>query len=68
MRKIIILTLFCLGITINSMGGGKMRLRSSSFKEGGNIPKKFVMISIGGENISPEFEWQGAPANTKSFA
>src|SRR5574341_1649094 len=40
-------------------------LTSSAFTEGAAIPKKF---SCDGENVSPQLKWNGAPANTRSFA
>jgi len=69
MKKItVFIILFILSLAFNCFGGGKMLLKSKSFKEGGDIPKKYVMKTIGGENISPQFEWENAPQNTKSFA
>src|ERR1700758_624275 len=41
-----------------------MRLLSTSIREGGQIPKRFTCE---GENISPEFSWEDAPKETKSF-
>ncbi|MBY6243562.1 YbhB/YbcL family Raf kinase inhibitor-like protein [Methylosinus sp. Sm6] len=41
-----------------------MRLRSPAFAEQAEIPKKFT---CDGENVSPALEWEGAPAQTKSF-
>src|SRR5689334_13775976 len=46
-------------------GGGKMKITSSSFQEGGVIPEKF---SKNGQNISPELRIDGAPADAKSLA
>jgi Raf kinase inhibitor-like YbhB/YbcL family protein len=45
-------------------------LTSKDFKEGGKIPDKQVFNSFGcsGGNASPDLEWTGAPAGTKSFA
>ena len=44
---------------------GQMRLRSRAFEAHGKIPDQ---QSAYGDNIAPEFTWQNAPANTKSFA
>jgi Raf kinase inhibitor-like YbhB/YbcL family protein len=47
--------------------GGKMeiKLKSTAFKEGEFIPKKYT---CDGENVSPPLEWSGIPAATKSIA
>lgn len=42
-----------------------MQLLSLSFTAGGPIP---VRYTCEGENVSPEFAWRDAPAETKSFA
>jgi len=41
-----------------------MRLLSSAIQEGEPIPQRFTCE---GENISPEFYWEDAPKETKSF-
>ena len=45
-------------------------LRSPSFADQQSLPKEHVYhgMGAGGENISPELSWEGAPAGTKSFA
>ncbi|GBD04131.1 Putative lipoprotein LppC [bacterium HR19] len=42
----------------------KMEIKSSAFKNGERIPKKYTCE---GEDFSPPLEWSGAPAGTKSF-
>lgn len=42
-----------------------MRLTSSAFQPGGNIPKQYTCE---GNDISPQLAWQGAPAGAKTFA
>src|SRR5207253_10395562 len=42
----------------------RMRLTTSSFEPGGTIPAQFTCE---GKDVSPEFEWQHAPRETKSF-
>jgi Raf kinase inhibitor-like YbhB/YbcL family protein len=46
-------------------GGGKMKISSPAFQEGGTIPEKF---SKNGQNVSPELRIEGAPAAAKSLA
>ena len=41
-----------------------MRLSSSAFSEGSTIPRRFT---CDGEDLSPPFDWSGAPAKTRSF-
>lgn len=43
----------------------KIKITSSSFEEGGFIPKKYTCDSI---NISPPLEWADIPGETKSIA
>ncbi len=42
-----------------------MKLESSAFKNGEEIPRKFT---ADGENVSPEFSWADAPEGTNAFA
>src|SRR5712691_1299754 len=46
-------------------GGGKMKISSPAFLEGGTIPEKF---SKNGQNVNPELRIEGAPAEAKSLA
>jgi Raf kinase inhibitor-like YbhB/YbcL family protein len=41
-----------------------MRIQSPAFQHEGEFPKRFTCE---GENISPEFTWEGAPKETKFF-
>ncbi len=43
-----------------------LKLQSASFKDGGVIPAKYA--SCGGQDVSPELSWKGAPPKTKCFA
>ena len=45
-------------------------IKSTSLKDGQFMPETFIYHGSGchGQNVSPELEWQGAPAETKSFA
>jgi Raf kinase inhibitor-like YbhB/YbcL family protein len=54
--------------TSAGQNGGKamsLTISSSSFSNGGAIPKKFTCDA---EDVSPELSWSGAPAGTRSFA
>ena len=42
-----------------------LSVRSASFSDGGSIPRQFT---CDGGDLSPQLEWQTAPADTKSFA
>lgn len=42
-----------------------MNLTSNAFKEGEEIPKKH---SCEGQDVSPQLQWDGVPAETKSIA
>jgi Raf kinase inhibitor-like YbhB/YbcL family protein len=42
-----------------------MQLTSAAFQAGGAIPSKFTCE---GKDVSPEFSWRDAPAETKTFA
>jgi Raf kinase inhibitor-like YbhB/YbcL family protein len=71
MKLFIWILIFTVDICIAQMGskqaGGNMNitLKSSAFKEGEFIPKKFT---CDGENISPPLEWSEIPEGTKSIA
>lgn len=44
-------------------------LKSPGYKDGQRLPNKYANFGVnGGQNISPPFEWEGAPGGTKSFA
>ncbi|HEY1728994.1 MAG TPA: YbhB/YbcL family Raf kinase inhibitor-like protein [Candidatus Baltobacteraceae bacterium] len=47
----------------------KLNITSSSFGNNQTIPKKYGFNGwdVGGENISPNLKWSGAPSGTKSF-
>jgi Raf kinase inhibitor-like YbhB/YbcL family protein len=47
-----------------AVGGGKMKISSPAFQEGGTIPEKF---SKNGRNVNPELRIEGAPAEAKSL-
>jgi Raf kinase inhibitor-like YbhB/YbcL family protein len=45
-----------------------LRVTSSSFSEDGKIPLSYVFKGCGGQNVSPQLSWTGAPQGTKSYA
>src|SRR6195256_7009620 len=46
-------------------GGGKMKITSSAFQEGGNIPSKFT---CDGANANPPLHIEQVPTQAKSLA
>ena len=48
----------------------RLNVESSSFANNATIPKKHVFngMGAGGDNVSPQVRWSGAPAGTKSYA
>lgn len=70
MFKSLILAALILIVPLFAQSKGKetvvnITLESSAFKEGELIPSKFT---CDGANISPELNWSGIPADTKSIA
>jgi Raf kinase inhibitor-like YbhB/YbcL family protein len=63
------ISLVLLGLLLNLAfaSGGKMAfaISSTSFPNGGDIPKKFT---CDGADVSPELAWTDPPPGTKSFA
>jgi len=49
------------------LGGDKMEITSSAFRDGEKIPIQYVMPGAGGKNISIPLSWKNVPAGTKSF-
>lgn len=45
--------------------GGKLRLESPAFHQGGDIPTKF---SCDGADVSPALAWRGVPSGTRELA
>jgi len=46
-----------------------MFIRTEAYQDGERMPAKYANMGVvGGENVSPSFEWAEAPQNTKSFA
>jgi len=44
-----------------------MALTSTDIQPGATIPQAQIYPRCGGQNISPQLSWSGAPAGTKSF-
>ena len=67
MQKAIVTVTFAIvlaAIVPLAAGGVKMKITSSSFQEGGDIPSKF---SRDGQNINPALRIEGTPSNAKSL-
>ena len=67
MRKAIIasaLAILLAPITSFAVGVGKMKITSSAFQEGGNIPSKFT---CDGSDTSPPLQITGVPSEAKSL-
>jgi len=58
-------TFAAVAVVAFAAGGGKMKITSPAFEEGGTIPEKFSKNS---ENVSPELRIEGVPAEAKSLA
>ncbi|QJA06108.1 YbhB/YbcL family Raf kinase inhibitor-like protein [Thermosulfurimonas marina] len=44
-----------------------MKIWSPTIPAEGTIPKKYVMRTIGGKNLSPPLKWEGVPAEARSL-
>jgi Raf kinase inhibitor-like YbhB/YbcL family protein len=53
------------GIVALGAGGGKMKITSSAFRDGGNIPSKFT---CDGADTSPPLRFEATPAEAKGLA
>jgi Raf kinase inhibitor-like YbhB/YbcL family protein len=68
MRKPIIINAVAIllaAIAAFATGGARMKITSSAFQQGGNIPTKFT---CDGEDMSPPLQMTGVPAEAKSLA
>ncbi len=50
---------------VDLKGVPTMKLTSTAFQEGANVPKKYTGD---GDDVSPPLKWEGTPTGTKSFA
>ncbi len=64
MRKVVTAALLLTGL---ASPAAAMQLSSSDITDGAPIPKAQIYPRCGGENISPQLTWSGAPKGTKSF-
>ena len=67
MQKTIVAVTFTIvlaAIVSLAAGGAKMKITSSAFQEGGDIPSKF---SRDGQDINPALRIEGTPSNAKSL-
>lgn len=69
MRKVFLFVLANL-LMAETVMADSFTLTSPEVKEGGRIANEQVFNGFGcqGSNVSPELQWKGAPAGTKSFA
>jgi Raf kinase inhibitor-like YbhB/YbcL family protein len=66
MRNAIVLGAVAIGLaTAIGAGGGKMKITTTVFQEGGNIPSKFT---CDGADANPPLRFEGVPAEAKSLA
>jgi len=66
MRNAIVLGAVAIGLaTAIGAGGGKMKITTTAFQQGGNIPSKFT---CDGADANPPLRFEGAPAEAKSLA
>jgi Raf kinase inhibitor-like YbhB/YbcL family protein len=64
MRNAILLGAIGLATAI-AAGGGKMKITTTAFQQGGNIPSKFT---CDGADANPPLRFEGVPAEAKSLA
>jgi Raf kinase inhibitor-like YbhB/YbcL family protein len=64
-RTIICLLVFSSAVAAPAIAA--MTLTSHDIQPGAAIPQAQIYPRCGGENISPQLSWGGAPAGTKSF-
>jgi len=67
MQKAIISGAIAIAVVTTALfaaGGAKMKITSSAFQEGGEIPSKF---SRDGGNVNPPLRFEGTPTNAKSL-
>jgi len=67
MQKAIIAGAITIAVATTALfaaGGAKMKITSSAFQEGGEIPSKF---SRDGGNVNPPLRFEGTPMNAKSL-
>ena len=66
MRNAILLGAVAIGLaTAIAAGGGKMKITTTAFQQGGNIPSKFT---CDGADANPPLRFEGVPAEAKSLA
>jgi Raf kinase inhibitor-like YbhB/YbcL family protein len=59
----------CLAAALTAPGAAHaLSLKSADLKDGAAVAMAQVYPKCGGKNVSPQIDWRGAPAATKSFA
>lgn len=71
MRPIVLLLIaaFAAALVIPAPARAQFVVKSGSYADGATMPHKLAydQMGCGGMNLSPDLEWSGAPAGTKSF-
>ena len=66
MKNAILLGAVAIGLgTAIAAGGGKMKITTTAFQQGGNIPSKFT---CDGADANPPLRFEGVPAEAKNLA
>ncbi len=68
LAAVFIMTSLMLGSDTSFGSIYKMKLTSTTFRNGERIPQEYVKESCGGKDVSPDLDWGEIPDGTMSFA